>query len=81
MCFKIPDEIEWELAASLHVTTLYSLEQAALKINEFLLIFGASGSTGMMATQFGKKTGAKVIAVFKQNWLKEFGESNSCHLP
>ncbi|MGC2572966.1 MAG: hypothetical protein WA364_15760 [Candidatus Nitrosopolaris sp.] len=66
------------------VTTLtpyHALEQAALKINEFLLIFGASGSTGMMATQFGKKTGAKVIAVFKQNWLKEFGESNSCHLP
>ena len=27
----------------------------------------------MMATQFGKKMGAKVIAVSKQNWIKEFG--------
>ena len=74
--FKIPDEMQWELAASLPVTTLtpyHALKQAALKINEFLLIFGASGNTGMMATQFGKKMGAKVIAVSKQNWIKEFG--------
>ena len=27
----------------------------------------------MMATQFGKKMGAKVIAVSKDNWIKEFG--------
>jgi NADPH:quinone reductase-like Zn-dependent oxidoreductase len=26
-----------------------------------------------MATQFGKKMGAKVIAVSKDNWIKEFG--------
>jgi NADPH:quinone reductase-like Zn-dependent oxidoreductase len=74
--FKIPDEIQWELAASLPVTTLtpyHALKQAALKINEFLVIFGASGNTGMMATQFGKKMGAKVIAVSKDNWIKEFG--------
>ena len=64
--FKIPDEIQWELAASIPVTTLtpfHALKQAALKIDEFLVIFGASGNTGMMATQFGKKMGAKVIAV------------------
>ena len=74
--FKIPDEMQWELAASIPVTTLtpyHALKQAALKINEFLLIFGASGNTGMMATQFGKKMGAKVIAVSKQNWIKDFG--------
>jgi NADPH:quinone reductase-like Zn-dependent oxidoreductase len=74
--FKIPDEMQWELAASIPVTTLtpyHALKQAALKINEFLVIFGASGNTGMMATQFGKKMGAKVIAVSKQNWIKDFG--------
>src|SRR5215831_10231544 len=26
-----------------------------------------------MATQFGKKMGAKVIAVSKDNWIKDFG--------
>ncbi|HXP49029.1 MAG TPA: alcohol dehydrogenase catalytic domain-containing protein [Bacteroidia bacterium] len=74
--FKIPDEMQWQLAASIPVTTLtpyHALKQAALKIDEFLVIFGASGNTGMMATQFGKKMGAKVIAVSKQNWIKEFG--------
>jgi D-arabinose 1-dehydrogenase-like Zn-dependent alcohol dehydrogenase len=74
--FKIPDETQWELAASIPVTTLtpyHALKQAALKIDEFLVIFGASGNTGMMATQFGKKIGAKVIAVSKDNWIKGFG--------
>jgi NADPH:quinone reductase-like Zn-dependent oxidoreductase len=74
--FKIPEGMQWELAASLPVTTLtpyHALKQAALKINEFLVIFGASGNTGMMATQFGKKMGAKVIAVSKQNWINDFG--------
>ncbi|MGC2598602.1 MAG: zinc-binding dehydrogenase [Nitrososphaeraceae archaeon] len=74
--FKIPEEMQWEIAASLPVTTLtpyHALKEAALKINEFLVIFGASGNTGMMATQFGKKMGAKVIAVSKDNWIKDFG--------
>ncbi|MGC2572526.1 MAG: alcohol dehydrogenase catalytic domain-containing protein, partial [Candidatus Nitrosopolaris sp.] len=56
--FKIPDNTQWELAASIPVTTLtpyHALKQTVLKIDEFLVIFGASGNTGMMATQFGKK--------------------------
>jgi NADPH:quinone reductase-like Zn-dependent oxidoreductase len=45
-----------------------------LKINEYLLVFGASGNTGMIAVQIGKKMGAKVIAVSRDNWIKnEFG--------
>ena len=74
--FKIPNDIEWELAASLPVTTItpyHALKEAALKVNESLLVFGASGNTGMMAVQFGKKMGAKVIAVSKDEWVKEFG--------
>jgi NADPH:quinone reductase-like Zn-dependent oxidoreductase len=47
---------------------------APLKLNEFLVIFSASGNTGTMAIQFGKKMGAKVIAVSKDNWIKtDFG--------
>jgi NADPH:quinone reductase-like Zn-dependent oxidoreductase len=74
--FKIPDDMQWELAASIPTTTLtpyHALKQAALKIDDFLVIFGASGNTGMMATQLGKKMGAKVIAVSKDNWIKDFG--------
>jgi len=74
--FKIPNDIRWELAASLPVTTItpyHALKEAALKVNESLLIFGASGNTGTMAVQFGKKMAAKVIAVSKHEWVKEFG--------
>lgn len=75
--FKIPDDTEWDVAASLATTTLtpyHALKEASLKLNEFLVIFGASGNTGTMATQFGKKMGAKVIAISKDNWIKsDFG--------
>jgi NADPH:quinone reductase-like Zn-dependent oxidoreductase len=75
--FKLPDNAQWGVAASLATTTktpYHALREASLKLNEFLVIFGASGDTGMMAVQFGKKLGAKVIAVSKDNWIKtDFG--------
>ena len=64
--FRIPDDLNWDVAASLPVTSLtpyHALNEASVKLNEFLLVFGASGSTGMIAVQLGKKMGAKVIAV------------------
>jgi NADPH:quinone reductase-like Zn-dependent oxidoreductase len=74
--FKIPDELQWDMAASLPVTGLtpyHALMDASLKINEYLLVFGASGNTGTIATQIGKMMGAKVIAVSKHDWIKDFG--------
>ena len=74
--FKIPDDMDWNLAASLPVTALtpfHALNEARLKLNEHLLVFGASGNTGMIATQLGKKMGAKVIAIAKEEWVKDFG--------
>ena len=75
--FKIPDNLDWDVAASLPVTSLtpyHALKEASLNLNEYLLVFGASGNTGMIAVQLGKKMGAKVIAVSKDDWIKsEFG--------
>jgi D-arabinose 1-dehydrogenase-like Zn-dependent alcohol dehydrogenase len=74
--FKIPDDMDWDLAASLPVTSLtpyHALNEASLQINEYLLVFGASGNTGIMAIQFAKKMGAKVIAVSRDDWVKDFG--------
>jgi NADPH:quinone reductase-like Zn-dependent oxidoreductase len=75
--FKIPEDMDWDLAASLPVTSLtpyHALKEASLKVNEFLLVFGASGNTGMVAVQLGKKMGARVIGVSKDNWIKtDFG--------
>jgi len=73
---KIPKDIDWDIAAGLPVTTLtpfHALREASLQFNENLLVFGASGNTGMMAIQFAKKMGAKVIAVSKDEWVKDFG--------
>jgi NADPH:quinone reductase-like Zn-dependent oxidoreductase len=74
--FKIPDDMDWDLAASLPVTVLtpfHALNEARMKINEFLLVFGATGNTGMIATQLGKRMGARVIAVSKEEWVRDFG--------
>jgi NADPH:quinone reductase-like Zn-dependent oxidoreductase len=76
--FKITDDdVEWDVAASLAITAItpyHALKEASLKLNEHLLVFGASGNTGMIAVQLGKKMGAKVIAVSKGNWIKtDFG--------
>jgi NADPH:quinone reductase-like Zn-dependent oxidoreductase len=72
--FKIPDDVGWDIAASLPVTALtsfHALMEASLHIDEDLVVFGASGSTGMIAIQLGKKMGARVIAVSKEEWIKE----------
>jgi NADPH:quinone reductase-like Zn-dependent oxidoreductase len=73
---KIPDGLSWDIAASLPVTAMtpfHALREASLKMDETLVVFGASGSTGMIATQIGKRMGARVIAVSKHEWTKDFG--------
>lgn len=80
--FKIPDDMDWDLAASLPVTALtpfHALNEARMKINEFLLVFGATGNTGMIATQLGKRMGARVIAVSKEEWVRDFGADYIIH--
>src|SRR5919198_1810531 len=77
--FKITDDTEWDVAASLAVTTItpyHALREASLKLNEYLVIFGASGNTGLMAIQFGNKIGAKVIAISNDSWIRDFGVQN-----
>jgi NADPH:quinone reductase-like Zn-dependent oxidoreductase len=75
--FKVPDKMDWEVVASLPLTSLtpyHALNEASIKLNEYLLVFGASGNTGMIAVQLGKKMGAKVIAVSRDIWIKsDFG--------
>jgi NADPH:quinone reductase-like Zn-dependent oxidoreductase len=74
--FKLPDDLRWEMAASLPVAALtpyHALKTTELTINEDLVVFGASGNTGMFAVQLGKKFGANVIAVSRKSWLKDFG--------
>ena len=74
--FKLPDEYSWELGSSLTIAALtayHALKEADLRPSQTLVIFGASGNTGMFLVQLGKKFGAKVIAVSRKQWLKDFG--------
>ncbi|MEM0374051.1 MAG: zinc-binding dehydrogenase [Sulfolobaceae archaeon] len=74
--FRLPTEYNWELGASLTVaglTAYHALKEANVKPTDTVVIFGASGNTGMFAVQLAKKFGAKVIAVSRKSWLKEFG--------
>ena len=64
--FKIPKEMQLEMqrvCLKTALTPYHTLKGAVLKINQFLVVFGASGNTRTMATQFGMKMGAKVVEV------------------
>lgn len=75
--FKIPDDLSWEMAASLPIAALtgyHTIKEAKLNKWEDLVLFGASGNTGMFISQFAKEKGAKVFAISDKEWLtKEFG--------
>ena len=73
---KLPDDANWDLAASLPVaalTSYHALREANLKVGETLVVFGASGNTGQFAVQLGKLMGARVIAVSGKSWVSELG--------
>lgn len=73
--FKIPDDLELEMAARLSIaglTPYRDLKDVSLKISEYLLVFGASGNTGTVAVQIGKRMGAKILSVSKDEWIRDF---------
>ena len=74
--FKLPDSVNFELAASLPVAALTSynaLERTKAQKNEFVVVIGASGNTGVFALQFAKMLGANTIAISSKGWVKDFG--------
>ncbi len=73
---NVPDDVSWEMAASLPVAALtpyHALSRAGLRKGETFVVFGASGSTGLFAVQLGKKLGARVLAVSSKSWVKDYG--------
>ncbi|MCY0860342.1 MAG: alcohol dehydrogenase catalytic domain-containing protein [Sulfolobaceae archaeon] len=74
--YKLPDNYCWEMGASFTVAALtayHALKEANVKPTDTVVVFGASGNTGMFAVQLAKKFGAKVIAISRKNWLYDFG--------
>ena len=75
---KIGENLDEETAVSLPVsiiTPYHALVKARVGLGDNVVVFGASGNTGMFAVQIAKRLGAKVIAVSRgdKSWLMEFG--------
>ncbi|MEP6548157.1 MAG: NADPH:quinone oxidoreductase family protein [Gammaproteobacteria bacterium] len=65
-CWKIPDVMPFDEAASLlmtYGTSHHALkDRAQLKSGETLLVLGAAGGVGLAAVELGKSMGARVVA-------------------
>lgn len=63
---KIPDGLDMKIAGAIPVIALTALQGVddalQIKRGETILIHGASGNVGMLAIQFAKRRGARVIA-------------------
>jgi D-arabinose 1-dehydrogenase-like Zn-dependent alcohol dehydrogenase len=73
---KIPDSMDYIDAVALPIggiTPYHALTKAGLKKGTSILIFGASGNTGIFAVQIAKAMGAEVFAVSRKRWVFETG--------
>lgn len=76
---KIPDSMDWDLAASIPVAALTAynaIKEANLKPGDIMVTFGGSGNTGLFCSQIGKIYGAKTISISRKQWIKDFGADN-----
>ncbi len=74
--FKLPDSISDYVAVSLPIdalTAYHALKEAGARCGEHLVVYGASGNTGIFAVQLGRLMGMNVTAITGKKYLKEFG--------
>ena len=75
-CVPLPDDIPFDVGASLNVaygTSYHALKQRAnLARDEYLLVLGASGGVGSAAVEIGAQLGARVIAAASSDAKLEF---------
>lgn len=76
--FNIPDSMSDEVAVSLPIGALTSyraLLRSHAKPGQSILIYGASGNTGIFASQLASLMGLEVYGVSRKSWVKEYGYS------
>ena len=74
--FKMEDYLDEDVAASLPVaglTAYHALKRAGAQSGESILVYGASGNTGMFIVQFAKIMGLHVYGVSRNAWIRSFG--------
>lgn len=73
---KLESDVSDEMAASLTVSALtayHALRRANVSGGQKILIYGASGNTGIFAVQIAKSLGLEVHAVSRKGWIKQYG--------
>ncbi|WP_297216177.1 alcohol dehydrogenase catalytic domain-containing protein [Thermoplasma sp.] len=74
--FRLPHSVSDEMAASIGVAALTSFRALRLggcSPGKSVLVFGASGNTGMFSVQIASMMGCEVYAVSRKDWIEEFG--------
>lgn len=74
--FQIPEAMSEEVAVSLPIGALTSyraLMRANARPGESILIYGASGNTGIFASQLASIMGLEVYGVSRKGWIRDFG--------
>ncbi|MGC8608494.1 MAG: alcohol dehydrogenase catalytic domain-containing protein [Thermoplasmata archaeon] len=74
--FRVPDNVSDEVASSITVSALTAyraLIRAGGELGQKILVYGASGNTGMFTIQLASIMGYEVYAVSRKKWLEEFG--------
>lgn len=78
--FRIPDGLSDEVAVSLPIgglTSYRALMRAEAKPGDSILIYGASGNTGIFASQLASLMGLEVYGVSRKEWVKDYGCNSS----
>ncbi len=72
----VPEGLSSEVAVSLPVgglTAYHALMRAGASHEKRILIYGASGNTGIFATQLASLLGLQVHAVSRKAWISDYG--------
>lgn len=74
--FRIPDGMSDEVAVSLPIGALTSyraLKRASAGPGESILIYGASGNTGIFMSQLASIMGLEVYGISRKGWIRDYG--------
>ncbi len=77
--FSVPDTIGDETAVSLPVgglTAYHALFRREHHTGKTVLVYGASGNTGIFSVLISGLSGMKVDAVSKNDWIRKYGAEN-----
>ena len=78
--FRVPDMISDEVAVSFPIaamTPYHALKEAGARAGQSLMVYGASGNTGIFAMQLANIMGMKVFAVSTKGYLDEYGATET----